>query len=340
MSSHRYTVLDGMRGAAALSVLAYHADYGFYVFPTIPHGYLAVDFFFALSGFVLTETYDHRIALGMRWSSFMARRLVRLYPMILAGALLGALSFSPGWHGSLPELVMLNLSSITLLPFGLLFGKTTFPTNIPIWSLFFELAANTAFFASARHGTKHIGKTTIFLCTAAVILTSVAHLAGGLGAVGVNSVPSFLAGFARVAFSFGVGVAISRFAFHRLFPILPGWIPLLLLIILLAQPSHDWWYDMLCVVFCFPLLLCLGARATSSPKQDRIWLLAGALSYPIYVIQEPVLRAIFRLLGPGGSPALLGIMATIILATLLLRVYDEPLRARLALPWALPKSGT
>jgi peptidoglycan/LPS O-acetylase OafA/YrhL len=222
----------------------------------------------------------------------------------------------------------------------LLFGEATLPTNIPIWSLFFEFAANAVFFTSARRGKKHAGKSLIFLCTTAAILAAVAHLAGGLGAVGENSAPSFLAGFVRVAFSFGAGVAISHFALHRHFPAVVGWVPLLLLVILMAQSVHGWWYDILCTVFCFPLLLRLGARATSSAKQDRLWLFAGALSYPVYVIQEPVLRAIFRLLGPGSQPASLGILATMGLAALLLRIYDEPLRARLALSGALLKSGT
>lgn len=57
MKGQRFLVLDGLRGIAAAAVLWWHAGYGF-AFPYYPrHGYLAVDFFFGLSGFVLAHAY-------------------------------------------------------------------------------------------------------------------------------------------------------------------------------------------------------------------------------------------------------------------------------------------
>ena len=59
-----YELLDGLRGVAALLVVFYHIFEGFSfagggtLITTINHGYLAVDFFFILSGFVIGYAYD------------------------------------------------------------------------------------------------------------------------------------------------------------------------------------------------------------------------------------------------------------------------------------------
>ena len=61
-----YELLDGLRGVAALLVIWYHVFEGFAfagggMITFINHGYLAVDFFFMLSGFVISYAYDDRL---------------------------------------------------------------------------------------------------------------------------------------------------------------------------------------------------------------------------------------------------------------------------------------
>jgi len=58
----------------------------------INHGYLAVDFFFVLSGFVIGYAYDDRWN-KMTLGDFFKRRLIRLHPMIIIGMLIGAIMF-------------------------------------------------------------------------------------------------------------------------------------------------------------------------------------------------------------------------------------------------------
>lgn len=95
-SKPHYELLDGLRGVAALLVVWYHL---FEAFATSPvdqrfnHGYLAVDFFFLLSGFVIGYAYDERWGRGLRMRDFIKRRLIRLHPMVVLGALLGAAAF-------------------------------------------------------------------------------------------------------------------------------------------------------------------------------------------------------------------------------------------------------
>ena len=103
-----YNILDGLRGAAALMVVWYHVFEGFAfaegsAIDVFNHGYLAVDFFFMLSGFVISYAYDDRWG-KMSMGDFFKRRLVRLHPMIIMGAIIGAVTFLLGgclkWDGS------------------------------------------------------------------------------------------------------------------------------------------------------------------------------------------------------------------------------------------------
>ena len=76
-----------MRGTAALLVVAFHLLGSFfhnYQDNPLRHGYLAVDFFFLLSGFLVGYAYDDRWpALTVR--DFLRLRLVRLHPLVVPG---------------------------------------------------------------------------------------------------------------------------------------------------------------------------------------------------------------------------------------------------------------
>jgi peptidoglycan/LPS O-acetylase OafA/YrhL len=317
----RFLVLDGMRGIAAFAVLWTHAGIGYGVHYPF-HGYLAVDFFFALSGFVLAYAYGEQIRTGLGFRAFALRRLIRLYPMIFAGGVLGALAFNPGWSGGWAKLFWFDASSFLLLPFGLAFRDSGFPVNGPIWSLFFELCANALYWAATRRPVDDAMRTVLLVAGVAALLGVISHLAGGLRYVGFASVFSVLAGFPRVAVPFAAGVLIFRYRLHEHVPRLPDFAAALGLAALLAMPDCGWWYDMICVVVGFPLLLCLGARAQETPALHRLWYWCGALSYPVYVVHEPVLRAVFRLHGSG----VVAVALALVCAWALLRWYDEPLR--------------
>lgn len=87
-----YILLDGLRGVAALMVLVFHV-FDVCSSNIIPHGYLAVDLFFVLSGFVIGYAYDDRWQQGLTAGQFFRRRLIRLHPMVLVGGLLGDISY-------------------------------------------------------------------------------------------------------------------------------------------------------------------------------------------------------------------------------------------------------
>lgn len=147
-----YELLDGLRGVAALAVIWYHI---FEAFATSPvdqkfnHAYLAVDFFFVLSGFVLGYAYDDRWRKGMTSGKFMLRRIIRLQPMVVVGVLLGVVAFivqgCEKWDGSAVSIsavvlsLVLGLFMLPSLPGTLPEVRGNgemFPLNGPSWSLF------------------------------------------------------------------------------------------------------------------------------------------------------------------------------------------------------------
>jgi peptidoglycan/LPS O-acetylase OafA/YrhL len=96
---HSFVILDALRGVAAAAVVTVHAPLFFHSVATpgsVPdasghapmtgplfEAYLAVDFFFLLSGFVLAHAYGEKLNDGMTSCQFMRCRLIRLYPLYL-----------------------------------------------------------------------------------------------------------------------------------------------------------------------------------------------------------------------------------------------------------------
>ena len=102
MKSH-YQALDGLRGTAAFSVFLFHfcemlvADLDH---NPMPHTFLAVDFFFALSGFVLGHAYDARMSgrsakggRALRFGGFLKRRLIRLHAMVVMALIIAVAAY-------------------------------------------------------------------------------------------------------------------------------------------------------------------------------------------------------------------------------------------------------
>ena len=85
-SKNHYDILDGLRGVAAVLVVVFHLFESFtggnHLIQVINHGYLSVDFFFVLSGFVVGYAYDDRWG-KMTIGGFFKRRIIRLHPMVV-----------------------------------------------------------------------------------------------------------------------------------------------------------------------------------------------------------------------------------------------------------------
>ena len=173
-----------------------------------------MDFFFCLSGFVIGYAYENRLLSTMSFVEFAAARIIRLYPLILAGLLLGAGTFifkaailheSPFTSSFLIAVVL--GAFLVPSPVKLAEGWTeSAPLDPPEWSLFFEFLANFAYAALVARLTTRV-MTVLLFCRAVGVFVQ-AYIVGGVS--GGNSWHDFGEGFARVFFPFLCGVFLVR----------------------------------------------------------------------------------------------------------------------------------
>ncbi|HKR86621.1 MAG TPA: acyltransferase [Phenylobacterium sp.] len=333
-----FVFLDGMRGIAALAVGWLHASQIFSIGYHPFHAFLAVDFFFCLSGFVVACAYDHKLAHGMTFGDFAIRRMIRLYPMILCGVLVGALvsSFEAGAaQNELLGVVALTASALVLVPLGFAFGQEAYPVNNPIWTLFFELAGSFVYGFERRFVRLRGLIPLLALVLTGTVLVFSAHHWHTLEVLGYSDPKMFVGGLVRLAFPFLAGVLIYRSSVYKLGFALPS-PPLAaaLFLILCAPISHvSWIYDSISVLILFPALIILGAGANCSGRLAAIWSLFGRLSYPFYLIHQPIIRAVRRLKELSNVPEAAGhalvplsVLLAIGCAWAVTALYDEPVR--------------
>lgn len=267
----RFATIDALRGVAAIAVMLFHADLGG---PLAFHGgYLAVDLFFALSGFVIAHSYAGRLDAGMGFGPFMRMRVARLWPMLLLGAIL-AIVLHGGHAGML--FLLPNPLSQTML----------YPANPPYWSLLLEMIAYVAFALFwGRIGLRGL---------AAIIVTSVAVLfvasRGNVPMEGLGAQwDAFWPGIARLGYAFGIGVAIWHFRRNSVArkSTWRAWsLPLAFaaLTALIGQGSDS----ALLVIFVAVPALTWAATCWEIPHRGLAAAL-GDLSYPLYCIHVPLL---------------------------------------------------
>lgn len=349
-----YDILDGLRGVAAIMVVCFHLFEAYatsHIDQQINHGYLAVDFFFILSGFVVGYAYDDRWK-TMKTKDFILRRIIRLHPMVVIGAIIGAVMFyTQGcsvWDVSQISIAMLLLSTLIN---ALLIPATTgfeirgvgemYPLNGPSWSLFFEYIGNLlyAFF---------IRKLPTKALTALVILAGCGLAAfavfGPYGDICVGfslTDDNVIGGSLRLLFAFSAGLLLSR-VFKPVHIRGTFGICSLFIIILLAVPriggSENLWmnglYDTVCSLIFFPIIVYLGASGKTTDKYTtRICKFLGDISYPLYMVHYPFIYLYYAWVKnenltfvqslPGAAALVIG---SIILAYLCLKLYDEPVR--------------
>ena len=361
-----YHLLDGLRGVAALMVIWYHVfeGYAFAVGTTIDtfnHGYLAVDFFFILSGFVIGYAYDDRWGKNFTMKDFIKRRLIRLHPMVIMGAVVGAITFyiqgSVQWDGTHIGISMVMLSllcTIFFIPampgvgYEVRGNGEMFPLNGPCWSLFFEYIGNILYALFIRRLSNKA--LTIVVVLLGVALASFAIFnVSGYGNIGVGWTldgVNFIGGLLRMLFPFSMGMLLSR-NFKPMKLRGAFWICTLVMIALFAVPYLEGTesictngiYEAFCIIIAFPILLWIGASGTTTDKKStQICKFLGDISYPIYVIHYPFMYLFYAwliknqlfTLGETWQVALCVYAWNILFAYLCLKLYDEPVRKYLA----------
>lgn len=306
--SHRFLLLDGLRGLAAILVVFWHAEWlGFHRW--VHTGYMAVDFFFCLSGFVIAFSYESRLRGSLRLAEFCKARVVRLYPVYILGSFLGlavALALFRGApHTQLArEYIPLLFRSLFMLPvLDRHKYPFLFPLDQPAWSLFYELVANIIFAAAIR------AKLANDLLLAPVLLIVIALFSrsvlshGDMNMGAGNASGECFQALMRTLLSFLLG-ALSAHAYRRWHATGPRTSPekgvglgaslvtLLLVMLLLFSPSPLLRLPLVQLadaVLFFPALVFLGATAQPPQWSKAACVALGELSYPLYLLHMPML---------------------------------------------------
>ena len=361
-SKPHYKILNGLRGVAALMVIWYHV---FEAFATSPfdqrfnHGYMAVDFFFVLSGFVIGYAYDDRWG-KMNKKEFFKRRLIRLHPMIIMGTVLGVITFliqgSVQWDGtkvSLSFVMLAMLLHLFLLPAvpgtgaDVRGNNEMFPLNGPTWSLFFEYIGNILYALWLRKLSTKALRVVVILSSAGLASFALFNLSG-FGHLGVGWTlldNNFLGGMLRLLFAFSIGMLMSRnfkpVKIRGAFLICSLVIIAVLSVPYIGGPDSLWMnglYDAVCTIVIFPALVYLGASGkTSSKASEKLCRFLGDISYPLYMVHYPFMYLFYAWVWKNGftfsQTWMVGVglfVGNIVLAYVLLKIYDEPVRRALA----------
>ncbi|MGX7895606.1 acyltransferase family protein [Tsuneonella sp. HG222] len=274
---HRLFGLEALRGIAALVVAINHAGFIAGYPDAISHllsrSYLAVDFFFLLSGYILARAFEGRMPGA---STFLRLRLVRLWPPIAAGVGLGAVLFSvapiEGWTYAMH--LVAGLAILPVFGFAILF-------NHPAWSIFFELVANWCH--ALVFGRLPTVALLAIVMGCAVMLTATA----GPHGLDVGQGETFALGFVRVAMSYLAGIALWRTLGDKArSPAWAGWAAVAIFPLLIMAAA--WWLPRAAE----PAFVLLGGPAilvlSLATGPSRIAVLLGAFSFPLYAMHYPL----------------------------------------------------
>lgn len=354
-----YPILDGLRGVAALMVVAFHiceAHATSYLDQVINHGYLAVDFFFLLSGFVIGYAYDDRWQ-KLTTGGFIKRRLIRLQPMVVLGTVIGAICFYFQQSAIWPTIkdvspwymLLIMLIGCTVIPvppsMDIRGWSEMHPLNGPAWTLFFEYVVNLLYALVVRKLSNTLLSILVFFAACFLIHLAVTSPSGNVVGGWSLTAAQLHVGFARVLYPFFAGLLLFRVV--RLTHIKHAFLLCsLLIIIILALPriggSSRLWlngiYESVSIVFLFPLVVYIAASGKVEGKNaTRLCKFFGDISYPIYITHYPLIYIYTGWVSDkkvslqhAWPLALLVYVSAIVLAYTCLKLYDEPVRKRLS----------
>ncbi len=335
-----FVVLDGLRGVAALAIVVFHfMEWVITDFSKnfIGHGFLAVDFFFCLSGFVIAYAYDHRIG-SMGLAKFFKARLVRLHPLVILGSVLGLIAFlldpfeAPPAVYDAGKILLIFVCSILLIPYPVMEDRAfnLFGLNAPSWSLFWEYVANI-FYALILNRLPRALLVVLTMVAAGGIIW-VSNSAGNL--LGGWSKDNFWHGGARIAYSFLAGMLIYRY--NLIIQNKLGFALLTLILslaFLMPYASWNWLAEALIVLIYFPLIVSLGAGTSLSNNMSRVCVFSGEISYPLYMTHYAgiwIFGHYFTNKNPPTSELalviVLGVIVLVAFAYVVMKWFDLPVR--------------
>jgi peptidoglycan/LPS O-acetylase OafA/YrhL len=356
-TKRHYPILDGLRGVAALIVVIFHlfeAHAANRFGQIINHGYLAVDFFFLLSGFVIGYAYDDRWN-RMSTGEFLKRRLIRLHPMIIVAMVIGAVMFyTQGESPVFPKIddtplwlmLLMMVLGMLLIPVGPQFDirgwNEMYTLNAPAWSLAYEYIANLLYALVVRKFSRLLLGLCVFVFGCVLVHYLVTGPQGDVIG-GWSLEPAHVrAGLTRLMFPFFAGLLISRTV--RVGQVRHAFLACSAIItVALVLPrfgdEHTLWmnglYESFCIIVVFPLVVWLGASGEArSGAVARVCDFLGALSFPLYITHYAFIYTYTAWVARNkvsiadGLPYMALVLAgSVAFAVLCLKCYDMPVRA-------------
>jgi peptidoglycan/LPS O-acetylase OafA/YrhL len=352
MESKKFSVLDGMRGIAALLVLTRHTE-DYWLAPGLlhNHSYLAVDLFFILSGFVISHAYAQKLNDGrLSGLGFMRIRCIRLWPVYALAALLGAAAVAAGGTHAPAALVASLAWMLLFLPSRLPGSDSLFALNAPSWSLFYEMGVNALYALTYRWLSDRALKVVLLGAGAGTLAIGLFN--HGLDIGFVWSGRSLAGGALRAIFGIFLGVWLHRRHLarppaasqrRRIGP----WALIAVVTVVLLVPRHEAMgaaVDFLAVFVVFPVCVYFGARTSAGTTSTRIFSVLGVASYPIYVLHVPLSDMLVGVMAIPLAPyaPLAGVLFAALLVAFALaldRFFDQPVRRALMRP-ATAKGST
>ncbi len=335
MGKLRFGTLDGLRGIAAFVVLIGHMA-GPY-FHVVPHGYLAVDLFFLMSGFVVAGAYEEKLLAGWEFRNFLAARLKRLWPLYALSFVVSTICYlTMRSLRPVDDFLFPSLPLASVVAMGLFFlpqfvrygGGGLFPLNPAAWSLSVEIFGNLLYASVVRSLSNNVLKILVAIGAVGVGIASIRN--GGLN-VGV-SIGDAIYGYTRFAFSFPLGVLLWRLhAANRLprFRVPPPLVLIAAAAMLSGLPPMSPLYDIVAVVLVFPVVLVAAIANEPGRRLGGLFAWGGAISYSLYILHEPVTGLLFSIMSqsPLYTPLVLSLPPLFVLmATLADRWFDRPLQ--------------
>ncbi|MFT3844512.1 MAG: acyltransferase [Lacibacter sp.] len=352
-----YQVLDGLRGVAAIIVVFFHLAEPLssnHLTNVVNHGYLAVDFFFLLSGYVIGYAYDDRWN-NLTMGGFLRRRFERLQPLVILGMTLGGISFyftdSTIWPliHTVPvwKLIVVMLIGYTILPIPLSMDirgwQEMHPLNSVGWSLFFEYIANILYAVGLRKLSNKALAFFVVLAGAVLVHFAVTNSNGDMTGGWTLNAEHMRVGITRTIFPFFAGLLLSRVVKPVYVKNAFLWCSLLLAAVLfmprIGGAANFWMnglYEAFCIIIVFPVIVYIGAGAVVHHQtENQICKFLGDLSYPLYITHYVLVYFYVAwvsnhsgiTLQQAWPYALLTFSGTIVLAYASLKLYDEPVRA-------------
>jgi peptidoglycan/LPS O-acetylase OafA/YrhL len=351
-----YQILDGLRGVAAMIVVCFHLAEPLsssHLDNVVNHGYLAVDFFFLLSGYVIGYAYDDRWG-KLTIGGFLRRRLARLQPLVVLGMTLGAIGFYftdstlwplihtvPAW-----KLLVVMLIGYTILPIPLSMDirgwQEMHPLNSVGWSLFFEYIANILYALGLRKLSNKALACFVVVAGAVLVQLAVTNPNGDVTGGWTLNAEHMRIGITRTLFPFFAGLLLSRVARPARIKNAFLWCSLLVVMFLLMPriggANHLWLnglYEAVCIIIIFPLIVYIGASGVvGGQTEDKICKFLGNLSYPLYMTHYVLVYFYVAWVSNHSGitwrqawpEALLTFSGALVLAYASLKLYDEPVR--------------